>query len=484
MPCAFAAGTTGRISISGAERDLVSRFTSFVNDVGSDSVPTQTGASADSSVDLTPHDYFLASRIDGASTVRALRSISGMGEEEFAEAFVKLLAAGLARVEGVERIIALDVYLSEKMGEPPGGSAQSARGGVGASSFSNSSSFTTPGTGSSSFSNSSSFTAPGTGSRAFSRDGSSVRETPAERSRSAAASRGRETYTATPKRASSRTRAPSPKLGQEIVPPGWPIPFSQFTFDPDAMASGSALDAEQKQVILYYHYHLRRVTYYALFGLTRSASRTEIKQAYFGLSKAFHPDRWYRKDTGVFGERLEDVFKWLNRAYGVLSSPKKRKGYDKLLDRGFIGEWQLERSQAGREPSSVRKSTVEPAPDPEARKSSQMLEIRARHAATGGRWEEATDLYTRAVQLAPTADLRIRLVECMLKANVAPPEIDRQIEAARRAGADPKSVALFEAEVARRSGQLDRAEACFRFVLETEPNNPVARLGLEKLGRQ
>src|SRR5690606_5714999 len=131
-------------------------------------------------------------------------------------------------------------------------------------------------------------------------------------------------------------------------------------------------------------------------------------------------------------------------------------------------EWQLERAVPSREPSSVRKRTIPAAPDPEARKASQMLEIKARHASSTGRWDEAIDLYARALELSPTPDLRIRLVECMLKANVAPSEIDRQVEHARRSGADPKSLALVEAEVARRSGQLDRAEACFRFVLETE----------------
>ncbi len=286
----------------------------------------------------------------------------------------------------------------------------------------------------------------------------------------------------------------SASMSRAIVQDGWPVPWDQFAFDPQTMATGTALDDEQKQVVLYYHYNLRRVSYYDLLHIEVRATRREVKKAYFRLSKAFHPDRWYRKDTGEFGELIEDVFKWLNRAYSVLSSPRKRKGYNALIKRGFIGEWQLEGQGARRPPRATKRAPREGlvergggrapsvnAAATEQRRTVDLLLARARKAESSGEWDTAVDLYQRALQVLSSADLRIRVVECMLKANMDPHEIDQQLVLARTDGVEEKVVLLFEAEVGRRVGDKERAVAAFRSVLELEPSNPVARLGIEWL---
>lgn len=283
-----------------------------------------------------------------------------------------------------------------------------------------------------------------------------------------------------------RKTAPPPKkdapverptvLSLELAPKNWPVRFEQFTFDPNEMATGTALTDEQKQVVLYFHYHLRRVSYYDLMSLAKDADRREVKRAYFALSKAFHPDRWFRKDVGLFGERIEEVFKWLNRAYGVLGNPRKRKGYDRLLQRGYVGEWQLEGPTRDDSERPTR-----PMPAVPTQRSTGIIEVRARQAAAGGDWAGAADLYQRALKLAPTTELRIRMVECMLKANLDPAQIDKEIAGAADADRNDVRLLALEAEVARRMDDTERARRCYESMLKREPDNPVARLGLDRL---
>jgi curved DNA-binding protein len=64
--------------------------------------------------------------------------------------------------------------------------------------------------------------------------------------------------------------------------------------------------------------------YYAVLGLPRTASQTEIKKAYRKLAREHHPDA--RPGDTASERRFKDV----NEAHAVLSDPEKRKQYDAL----------------------------------------------------------------------------------------------------------------------------------------------------------
>ncbi|MBW4644197.1 MAG: DnaJ domain-containing protein [Goleter apudmare HA4340-LM2] len=64
--------------------------------------------------------------------------------------------------------------------------------------------------------------------------------------------------------------------------------------------------------------------YYAILGISKTASPEEIKQAFRKLARKFHPD------VNPNNKQAEARFKEINEAYEVLSDPDKRKKYDQF----------------------------------------------------------------------------------------------------------------------------------------------------------
>lgn len=68
--------------------------------------------------------------------------------------------------------------------------------------------------------------------------------------------------------------------------------------------------------------------YYSILGISKSASKEEIKKAYKDLAKKHHPDITKDKNT-------EEKFKEISEAYAVLSDDQKRAQYDQFGHEAF-----------------------------------------------------------------------------------------------------------------------------------------------------
>jgi len=76
--------------------------------------------------------------------------------------------------------------------------------------------------------------------------------------------------------------------------------------------------------------------YYKLLGVSKTATKDEIKTAFRKLAMKYHPDK---NDNN---KEAEEKFKKINEAYAVLSNDEKRKQYDMFGADGFSKRYSQE----------------------------------------------------------------------------------------------------------------------------------------------
>src|SRR6185295_19636031 len=71
--------------------------------------------------------------------------------------------------------------------------------------------------------------------------------------------------------------------------------------------------------------------FYAVLGVSASASQDEIKKQYRKLAARYHPDK------NPNDAKAADRFKEISEAYQVIGDPDKRKQYDQMRQLGAFG---------------------------------------------------------------------------------------------------------------------------------------------------
>lgn len=256
----------------------------------------------------------------------------------------------------------------------------------------------------------------------------------------------------------------------------WSKPSWNFSFDNDLLSANSALPLSLRKLILYYYEHLRTVSYYDILGVDPAASIDDIKGAYYRLTKLVHPDRWFRQNLGPFVDPLGAVFNWTNKAFQTVSNPRRRKRYDRLLERGLVGPWQ--------EDPGVSSSEKE---EPEQKDSSNRMRrhaffARGRKSLFRGELDEAIDNFRKAYQLDEDCEAGIALAAAMLQKKGKWLHDARTLITKLRARyVDNHEVMMVEAKLFSVTGDRPRARCILETILAEEPEFPGALDALRSL---
>jgi curved DNA-binding protein CbpA len=120
---------------------------------------------------------------------------------------------------------------------------------------------------------------------------------------------------------------------------------------PLAVDPALELPVDVQERVLEFEARLTR-PYHEILGVPADADVRAIKHAYFGLSKQFHPDRYFRRNLGPYGPRIERIFKKVLEAYELLSDPATRA--------------EVQRSEATAAPAAGPPVDAASAPPPDA----------------------------------------------------------------------------------------------------------------------
>jgi curved DNA-binding protein CbpA len=195
-------------------------------------------------------------------------------------------------------------------------------------------------------------------------------------------------------------------------------------------------------------------------GLPRTATREQVKAAYFQLAKQLHPDRFASPTLADLAQGVKDLFAAVNEAYETLSDDKKRLDY-------------LART-GGASPAAAAKDAD--------RQGAAMDFQKAEACARTRDYGKARGFYEAALRADPRPEYQAAYAWML---TVEPRGADRVrarslAEAALRDPACDRA-ALVCAVLARDEGDDEKAERLLRRALQANPRNADAERELRAL---
>lgn len=85
---------------------------------------------------------------------------------------------------------------------------------------------------------------------------------------------------------------------------------------------------EEKELLDYLHKIENASSLYEILDLNADANAADIKRAYFGRAKKYHPDLFHNQDEDGLHSRVQSAFTEIAHAYEILKEEKSRDLYD------------------------------------------------------------------------------------------------------------------------------------------------------------
>ncbi|MFL5321886.1 MAG: response regulator [Myxococcaceae bacterium] len=212
---------------------------------------------------------------------------------------------------------------------------------------------------------------------------------------------------------------------------------------------------------------MRKQDFFEVLGVSTSASREEIKRAYFALAKEYHPDKHFGRSSAEIRQLASQVYDLISTAHDTLTDPNERERYVKELASGV-------KRDMGDEVGKIL------AAEGKFQKGEELLRHRDFKAAHDA-FQEAVNLYGEEgefhawlgwtqFQMQPenagVIDAALRSLEKAITLN---PKSDRAY--------------LFTGYIFKATGRPDKAEKQFEKAIQCNPDCTEALRELRILGR-
>ena len=252
-----------------------------------------------------------------------------------------------------------------------------------------------------------------------------------------------------------------------------------------------------RQLILETHVRLRQ-DHFEVLGISRSATESDVRQAYTRFARVLHPDARRPASLADVEEKRDEVFLRVTAAYETLRDPEARRKYEIAFEPSKL--------RGPKTPTPSPSTPPTPAPDPEpaaaappppspppAEPEASPEPSGPDHAATLRDAETlfAKEDYWGAIQrvepLIPHAEgvLRTRGVLLLARAYMKNPKWQKRAEdvllGLLRDAPECTPAYLFLGQIYSGQGLPSRARSMYRKVLELAPDHQAAPAELAKL---
>ncbi len=218
--------------------------------------------------------------------------------------------------------------------------------------------------------------------------------------------------------------------------------------------------------------YLKRIedaeSYYEILDIPIKANLVEIKTAYFGLAKQFHPDIYHQEENTELQQRVQNAFTEIARSYETLKDESAREVYDFKL-RKYLD------SIRDAQPSSVA------TPGDESDKAYEEFERGFKHLMDE-EYAEALPYLARAAQMSP-ANARFRAYhgKVLSADETQRHKAESEIQSAIKLDPNNSTFRVMLVEFFIQYNLLKRAEGELNRLLVMFPNNKEAQVLLDSL---
>ncbi|OGQ12399.1 MAG: hypothetical protein A2138_13220 [Deltaproteobacteria bacterium RBG_16_71_12] len=206
--------------------------------------------------------------------------------------------------------------------------------------------------------------------------------------------------------------------------------------------------------------------YYAVLGIKLDATPADAKKAYLALAREFHTDAFAGLNLGTAQTMLDHIFQVIQLAHSTIADERKRAEYD--AKRSF------EAAGASTDVAAILQAEAE-------LHKAQLLVER-------GELQNAAKLLQNVVAIMPNNDEALGLQKyCtwwQTKNAAAAPDVVRQLEEHFKKQPGALTLKEFQGRIWMELGDIGKASAALKKVLETDPSHQSATRAMRALQRK